>query len=621
MEKYFNDALIGNKNIVASLSKTGELLRICYPNTDFRQFIDFFHTGITVNDSNIIYLHEDVNNEYLQYYTDDTNILNTDIINTYFKIKINQEDFAPVDENLIIRRYTIKNQNAIELKLNFLIHSKLITDVNNQVSGYIKNNELLQYTHDYTLGISTERDIKLFQVNNSMETIKSGMIGGKDYIGMSSDSAIGYDLGVLKPKEEVVLEVCISVRETGKKGKTIGKIDVKKMYDDTKKYWEKYVKTHNTINLENIHTRYSKKIEKIYNRTILLFPLLTNYTSGGISAGMEIDENKTKCGRYSYCWPRDAIFIADSMRILKMNKEVENFYSNFCKNTQSKNGMWEQRFYTDGTLAPCWGYQIDETASVIYGVYQYYKNSKKLEFLKDNLKMCEKAMEYLLKYTDDVLENTNKFVLSYDLWEENEGIHTYSMAAIFAAIESMMKIYEKVLPTFETNRLKQEKIRKQTVVLQKKALEVKEYIKSNLYDENKKSFVRNADGKMDISILGLVTPFNVFTAKDKKMLNTIERMNMCIRTYTGGYLRYEGDTYAGGNPWVIANLWLADYFIEAGDKKKAKECFEFVVKTCTGHGFLGEQIDNATMKPAWVIGLGWSHAMFIIVLEKLLKMQ
>ena len=38
--------------------------------------------------------------------------------------------------------------------------------------------------------------------------------------------------------------------------------------------------------------------------------------------------------------------------------------SSFCKKTQSKNGMWEQRFYTDCKLAPAWGYQVDETASV-----------------------------------------------------------------------------------------------------------------------------------------------------------------------------------------------------------------------------------------------------------------
>ena len=37
--KYYNDAIIGNKNMVVSYSKTGEMLRVLYPNADYRQFI------------------------------------------------------------------------------------------------------------------------------------------------------------------------------------------------------------------------------------------------------------------------------------------------------------------------------------------------------------------------------------------------------------------------------------------------------------------------------------------------------------------------------------------------------------------------------------------------------
>ena len=149
-------------------------------------------------------------------------------------------------------------------------------------------------------------------------------------------------------------------------------------------------------------------------------------------------------------------------------------------------------------------------------------------------------------------------------------------------------------------------------------LEVKKYINQNMYDEDKKSYVRNAqDKKMDISILGAVTPFNVFKAKEKKVQNTVERINMSLRTYTGGYQRFENDNYMNGNPWPIANLWMTLYYLETGEKKKAKECFDFVVKTAGKHYFLGEQVNNETLKPNWVIGLGWSHAMFIIVLEKL----
>ena len=44
-------------------------------------------------------------------------------------------------------------------------------------------------------------------------------------------------------------------------------------------------------------------------------------------------------------------------------------------------------------------------------------------------------------------------------------------------------------------------------------------------------------------------------------------------------------------------------FIETGENKKARECFDFVLKTAGKHGFLAEQIDNNTMAPAWIIGL------------------
>ena len=68
MEKYFNDAVIGNQSIVASYTKNGELIRIFYPNRDYKQILDFFHTGLKINDSRLIYLHQDINNIYNQTY-------------------------------------------------------------------------------------------------------------------------------------------------------------------------------------------------------------------------------------------------------------------------------------------------------------------------------------------------------------------------------------------------------------------------------------------------------------------------------------------------------------------------------------------------------------------------
>ena len=282
--------------------------------------------------------------------------------------------------------------------------------------------------------------------------------------------------------------------------------------------------------------------------------------------------------------------------------------------------MWEQRFYTDGRLAPCWGYQIDETAAVVFGVYNHYKETQEKKFLKDNLKMCEKAVKYLEKYITNILEEENNMPISYDLWEMHEGTSIYAISSIFAAFDAMIKIYEELKEEFTKNRVKQENVNKEKQTLRDTNVKIREYLLKTFYDENKKSFVRNLeDRNMDISILGVIIPFNVFTAKEKKVTNTIERINMTLRTYTGGYARFEGDHYKGGKPWVIATLWMANYYIEIGEDKKAKECFDYVIKTSAMHGFLAEQINNETMQPEWVIGLGWSHAMFIIVLKRMIE--
>ncbi len=661
--KYYNEAIIGNKNIVASFSKKGEMLRLFYPTRDYRQFIETIYTGLKVNDSAIIYLHEDINNEYEQYYTQNTNIINTKIKNTYFNLSILQTDFVPITKDIIIKKLTFTNENTIDLNVNFLIYSKLLSNNNNMVGSKVENDILMQYSHDYTFSIFSKTPILSYRLNNSDEDIKSGILHDKDYIGMANDSAVSFDIGMLKPGESKEIEIFIHINENNEKYKfdkiieeieRIRKTDTKEELENTKKYWEQFVKNHDGLQIfkkeekwqklitgeeqtnENTYKKYLE-MRKVYARSILLFPLLSNEETGGISAAIEIDEARTKSGRYSYCWPRDAVFLSKALDILKMQEQTTKFYTNFSKQTQSKNGMWEQRFYTDGRLAPCWGYQIDETASIIYGVYEHYKVTKDKNFLKQTHEMCQKATEALTKFPLETFPNgksvtfenfpfrnvpneksvtfgncnsEERFITheSYDLWEMNEGIHLYSLSAIYAAFKSMAQIKREL------------NIVEGIEELENNAEKIKEYCINNFYDENTKTLKRsNKDNITDISMLGAVVPFEMIDKNSEIVKNTIEKIDLNLRTYTGGYIRFENDNYLGGNnPWVISTLWMALYNIENQKLEEARKQIEFVIKTATNNGFLAEQIDNETMGAKWVIGLGWSHAMYIIALYSLL---
>lgn len=644
-KKYYNEAIIGNDKIVASFSSKGEMLRLFYPTRDCRQFVDTMLAGIKVNDSAIIYLHDDINNQYEQYYTDDTNIINTKIKNTYFNLSVLQTDFVSLTQNVMIKKLVFTNENTIDLNINFLIYSKLLSSFNNMVGTKIENNIFMQYSHNYTYCIFSKTPILSYRLNNSKEEIKSGVLQDKDYIGMANDSAVSFDIGMLKPGESKEFEIFIYINNNREEYQfdeiiedveKIRKIDINKELKSVEKYWKNYVKEHDGLEIltkkekwqklitgkqvvdEETYKKY-EQMKNIYTRSILLFPLLSNKETGGISAALEVDEERDKCGRYSYCWPRDAVFVTKALDILNMHEETEKFYTIFSKNTQSKNGMWEQRFYTDGRLAPCWGYQIDETASIVYGVYEHYKQTKDKNFLKQTYPMCQKAIVTLgvtigtflnvASVPFDTSDEKEIFVTheSYDLWEMHEGIHLYSLSAIYSAFNAMSIIEKELDENADTSKL------------ENYAEQIKEYCLNNFINKNDNTLKRNnKDNICDISVLGSVVPFEMLDKNQKEVKNTIEKINLNLRTYTGGYLRFENDNYIGGNnPWPIATLWMTLYNIEIGNKEEAIKQIEFVAQTATKHGFLAEQVDNETMKSKWVIGLGWSHAMYIIALATL----
>ena len=627
-EKYLNDAFIGNHKIKASFTEKGEMLRLFYGAADFKQFLDEFYTGIKVNDSNMIYLH----NEYEQEYVKDTNILVTNIFNTYFKVRVTQMDFAPMGEKFIIKKCTIKNESENELNISYYIYSKILTNLNNDTAGLFKADSLVQYNHDFSVCTFSNQKIDYIQINNSKDRFREANLDNvndiREYIGMSPDSAIGYNLYTLEPGEEKTVTIFVFInknkyadviQELSGEIARIKSVDVEELKNETAKYWRTWLLDH------DIHDIYEKdidqKIKEIYSRTILLFPLLINNDTGGISAGIEVDEERNNCGRYSYCWPRDAAFITEAMDLVGMSDIADKFYLEFCRNTQSEDGMWEQRFYTDGRLAPSWGYQVDETASVIFGAYAHYKETKSRNFLVNCLDMLEKAIEFLYIYVDDLFNgNHSKVSKSFDLWEERPGVSLYSIASVFAGFSAMKSIYREIKPVFEENPEKIRLIELNTEKLNRKAVELKEYATNTFYSEERNSYVRNLeDKKIDISVIGTIVPFKMYNVEDLRMQNTINKIEEILHMPKGGFVRYENDTYMGGkNPWPIVTLWMSWYYLQAGEIEKAKDEFLFVVNSASKHGYLGEQVNSDTMKPMWVIGLTWSHAMFLLTLKKLI---
>ena len=256
--KYYNDALIGNENIVVSFNSKGELLRLYYPTRDYRQFIDEIICGIKINKSMLIKLNNDSNNKYEQYYSKKTNVLNTSITNKEFGLTILQTNFVLMGKNVVVCKYSIKNDNNIDLNLDFLIYSKLLSSFNNMMGSRIDDDILLQYSHTYTFSIFANKKINSHSLENSERYILEGKESGKEHISMSNSATIKYEIGKIKAGEEKEFSFFIyinknedeaKIKKIEEKIEKIRQIDIQKEQIETEKYWRKFVQNHDTLKL------------------------------------------------------------------------------------------------------------------------------------------------------------------------------------------------------------------------------------------------------------------------------------------------------------------------------------------------------------------------------------
>ena len=121
MSKYFNNALIGNSNILGCLTDKGELIRLYYPNIDYFQNIDSYKFGIL--DNNVKWFENA--NAKKQYY--EGNILYTEL--EMDGVEILQRDYVLPKKDIVVRKLKFSK------KVNLFVYSKLSSDVNKKVSG------------------------------------------------------------------------------------------------------------------------------------------------------------------------------------------------------------------------------------------------------------------------------------------------------------------------------------------------------------------------------------------------------------------------------------------------------------------------------------------------------
>lgn len=375
-----------------------------------------------------------------------------------------------------------------------------------------------------------------------------------------------------------------------------------------------------------------------FKKSLLTLRTHTDNSGGIIASG---DSELLKQGRdtYSYVWPRDAAFCAIAMNMAGNTQLAKNFFV-FCNEIITPNGYFLHKYRTDKSFGSSWHpwvrhgqitipIQEDETAEVIWALWQYYILTRDLEFVESVYQTLVKSTaDFLVSYRDP---NTGLPKATYDLWEEHHGIFTFTAAAVYGALIAASK-FAGLLGKTNSERL-----------WANTATEIQDAIMKHLYDSKRQVFYKRLhhlngvlvnDPTIDMSSVYGIFKFGVLEPGDIRLREAFKQtvQKLTVSTTVGGLARYENDMYfhvssdIPGNPWIITSLWLAQYQIAIAksepDFEPVKNWLSWVIAHASSSGTLSEQLHPYSGMQLSATPLSWSHAEYVVtVIEYLKKLE
>ncbi|MDT3698892.1 MAG: glycoside hydrolase family 15 protein [Thermincola sp.] len=636
MKPMVGTAIVGNGRILTEINGSGELYRLFWPSIDTYQQVH--HTWPTVLSpifgDRAVRLDDENLWEIAQDYLNDTNILITEAKSRRGNFRATTLDFVVPDRDIMVRVFEFSNRSEESVPLTVLYYGSWHINEGNLNNGtsFDDNSDILfHYKRDTWLAVAGGSGPAAYQCGWCEDNSYSGMLNGSR-LSMAPDGCQAWDLGLLEPAQSRSVAIYLAAGHNRAEAEENIFYARQQGWDgllkETSEHWVTYLRQANDLPLPG-------EIKRIYLRSVMVLKLLMNRESGGIIAAPEFDETYRSSGGYGYCWPRDGAFIAQAMLKAGYHEYTRAFY-HWAANCQNLDGSWSQRYYSDGALAPGWGDQIDETGSVLWGIWEYYQETKNKNFLADMWPTVDKAVGFILDFMED---GSGLPGLSWDLWEERFGVHAYSCAAVCAGLRGAGQIAGATGRTELADKWLAIAAR-----LNEKIKEyfwdadVARYLRTGWLSVHYDEFARRQSGgervrelagpkgqithlvfgddRADISLLGLAVPFEVLSPADEGMQKTFEHLVKCLTNPdVGGIHRYVGDNYIGGNPWVLTTLWLGLFEAILGKWDAAAGRLDWAVLHRTALGFLPEQVDRHHGHAAWVVPLAWSHAMYILLVN------
>ena len=390
----------------------------------------------------------------------------------------------------------------------------------------------------------------------------------------------------------------------------------------TAEWWHEWLKPAELV---------AERIDPLYRESFLRSVMLVKSQidkRGAVIASTDTAVLNSMRDAYGYSWPRDGAYALWPLIRMGYMDEPHRFFE-FCQRGLHPGGYLMHKYRADGALGSSWHsyvhqdgsiappIQEDETALVLFVFAQYYHMHASPRLLREFYHtMVSPMADFLASYIDEV---TGLPKPSYDLWEQYYQTTTYTTAVTYAALLAAADLAE--IAEDSDNAVK----------WRSAADDIVRAAHKYLYNHERRMFYRGVivkeghiefDSVIDISSFFGVFMFGLFRVDSEEMTESIATMTdvFNLSDTKVGLPRYEGDEYyrvdpsSQGNWWCITTLWLAQYYIETGNRLMADRIIAWIDAQATSTGILPEQISPEDGSFVSVAPLTWSHAEFIATL-------
>ena len=641
------DLPIGNGNILIAFDKNYRLREFSYPHVGEENHTkgEPFRLGIWANG---LFSWIPQGWQISMDYLDDSLATNVRLFNDQLGLRIVACDLVDFQEDIYFRKLSIENVSHEDKDVRlFLSHDFHI--YNNEFGNTAAYRPDPGGMHHYkgerhfliNVFANKKYGIDHFatgnkEFNNSVGTwrdAEDGLLSGNPIAQGTVDSVIGVHLQLAPGGVETVYcWICVGRNwtEVSSLNNQVTKRKPETFMKRTTDYWKLW------SNKEDMQdSLLPENIKRLYKRSLLICRSQIN-NCGSIIAASDSDVIYYNRDTYSYLWPRDASLVAYALDLAGHFEISRNFF-NFAAKIIEKGGYFLHKYTPSGSLASSWHpwlkdkrpqlpIQEDETALVIWSLWNHYKMYRDIEFIRPLYKpLIRNAADFMMNYRDT---KTGLPLPSYDLWEERQGILTFTVSAVYGGLMAAAQFTE----AFGETDLAQE--------YREGASRMRQAMDRYLYLEKEERFARminfgkdgsiEVDATIDASLYGIFA-FGAYAPDEEKVRNTMAQVRDTLwsRTDVGGLARYENDLYyrtnndGPGNPWFVTTLWLAQYYIAAArtksDLEKALELMHWVEQHALPSGVLAEQVNPNTNEPLSVSPLTWSHGTYIAVVREYLN--